>query len=317
MTPRSGPDLVAVGEAMVVLRPVQGSLAVSPEFSVSVAGAELNACAAAAALGGDTVFVTRFGDDPWAARIRRHAVQLGVGVDAETDATRPTGVFFAETSPDMERVVHYYRAGSAASTIDEHTAADAARLHGTTLLISGLTAALGDHPFACFRRLTELASASGAAMVVDANLRRALGIDTSVEAIRQALPLTTRLVLGRDEGLELFGSDDPLDIISAARAAGCAETVVKAGADGAYCLDRSGALRHVPAVKVTVADTVGAGDAFTGAFAWARGRGYGPVAATTIGVRIAARVVTAIGDSAGLPSPDEARLLLDDVEADE
>src|SRR5690606_33121543 len=88
-------DLLGLGEALVLLQPAAGaSLTTASTVDVHVAGAELNAAAALARLGGRAALCTRLGDDPFAARVRLTAGALGVELLAEVDPRRPTGVFF-------------------------------------------------------------------------------------------------------------------------------------------------------------------------------------------------------------------------------
>jgi sugar/nucleoside kinase (ribokinase family) len=62
------------------------------------------------------------------------------------DPTRPTGVFAKEVREDGARRVYYYRAGSAASALDESDVFRAVASGPTVVAVSGLTAALGEGP---------------------------------------------------------------------------------------------------------------------------------------------------------------------------
>lgn len=122
------------------------------------------------------------------------------------------------------------------------------------------------------------------------------------------LPLTTYLLLGTDEAVPLFGTDDPATVFSQAKTLGVGEVVLKAGAGG--CWHEGDAPTHLPSVAVRVVDPVGAGDAFAGAYLAARLRGIGPRGAAWLGTRFAASVVATAGDTDGLPSPTEVVALL-------
>lgn len=304
-------DVVGLGEAMVVLRPLERALEDADACSVSVAGAELNACAAVASLGGTAAFFTRVGDDPFGRRVLSRARSLGVHAICEVDPRQPTGVFFADRSMGAERSVYYYRGGSAAAQLDLADGVRAGRVPARVALLSGLTAALGDGgPARAVEAFAKAAHAAGTALVVDANLRPALGLERSLATLHAMLPLVSVLVLGQDEGLHLFGSDDPALIIAAGLSAGADEVVVKGGEHGAWCLDDSAKLHHTAAVETEVVDTVGAGDAFTGAYAWARARSFGSVGAVMIATRVAARIVAVAGDTEGLPGIDDRAAVL-------
>jgi 2-dehydro-3-deoxygluconokinase len=308
-------DVIGIGEVMVLLQTREGNdLEEGENLRMLVAGAELNACAAVAALGGSAAILTRFGQDPFAHRIERRAHELGVGLLYECDPTRPTGVFFKETTSGDERRVYYYRSGSAASAMDRSTLEMLGEAHPRAFLVSGLTAALGDGPAALLLAAAAAARRLDIRFAVDANLRPALGhLDRSVRTLNALLEYSSLLVIGTDEGDALFGTSDPQDIMTSARAAGCREIVVKAGAEGAFWMDDDGSAHHVASFAARVVDPVGAGDAFTGAYLWARQNGYTPRDATLIGSRLAARIVAVRGDTEGLPGPQEMASLLGDL----
>lgn len=81
-------------------------------------------------------------------------------------------------------------------------------------------------------------------------------------------------------------------------------TIVKRGARGAVALVDGGALR-VPAPRVRVVDTTGAGDAFDGGFLAALVAGEPLEGCLRAGIRLASRSVRAAGGLDGLPSRAE------------
>ncbi|MCU1523502.1 MAG: hypothetical protein JWO18_396 [Microbacteriaceae bacterium] len=301
-------DVVGIGEAMVLMQAPTGEvLAGAHSYDVHVAGAELNACAAVAALGGTAVYLTRLGDDPFASQVRTAASGLRVDIDAEIDPDRPTGVFFKDLTVTDERRVFYYRSGSAASALSDSDADRALDLHPRSVLVSGLTAALGDSPARMLRRVAERTAQTDSWLVVDANLRPALGnLDVSVRTVRELLPSTRILVLGRDEGEMIFERGDVAGIMRAALDEGAAEVVVKDGAEGCHWMDEGGVPRHLPSSATDVVDTVGAGDAFTGGYLWGRLEGFDARRSAVLGSWLAAAIVATPGDSAGLPGPEDA-----------
>ncbi|MDG6108943.1 sugar kinase [Dactylosporangium aurantiacum] len=307
--------IVGLGEAMVLFQPADLlPLEECRTASVHVAGAELNLLAAARRAGARAAFCSRVGDDPFGRRVV--AAADGLGVDAGlvgVDGARPTGVFVKDVRPDGARRVHYYRAGSAASALDEADADRALAAGPDLVAVSGLTAALGAGPRRAVLRLAREAHARGVPVAVDPNLRP--GLTGAAETVRQLLPLTAYLLLGMDEAGPLFGTDDPATVFARAKALGVGEVVLKAGADG--CWHEAGAAGdgpvHLPSVAVRVVDPVGAGDAFAGAYLAARLRGIGPGGAAWLGTRFAAGVVATAGDTDGLPSAAEVVALLEEA----
>jgi sugar/nucleoside kinase (ribokinase family) len=84
-------------------------------------------------------------------------------------------------------------------------------------------------------------------------------------------------------------------------------TVIKQGADGALALV-AGETLHVPAPRVRVADTTGAGDAFNGGFLAALAGGAPVEVCLAAGVRIGSESVRAPGGLDALPPCSAARL---------
>ncbi|GAA3934562.1 sugar kinase [Actinomadura viridis] len=307
------PDVAGVGEAMVLLQsPAGGALATAGLLEVHVGGAELNACATVARLGLRAWFASRVGDDPFGTRVVEQARALDVGTGLVTvDPDRPTGVFFKDALPDGRRRVHYYRSGSAASALDVPDAARILAARPRALLLSGITVALGPSPAALVRELAARARGAGSTVVLDPNLRPALGsYATVLETLRSLLPAVDLLALGQDEAAELLGTADPAEVFAAARAAGVREVLLKAGPDGAWYAGEGGAPRHEPSAAGRVVDPVGAGDAMLGGYLAARLAGAPPAAAARLGSRLAAGVIATVGDTRGLPGREEARALL-------
>ena len=263
-------DVVGVGEAMLLLQaPPPESLIEATYLHVDVAGAELNAVAAVARAGGRTALLTRVGDDPAGLRVLQTMATHGVeGNLVATDSAHQTGLFLRETPVDGSRRVFYYRSDSAASKMD---AVDADRLWSAevprAVILSGLTAALGAGPRRLFTSIASRAAAHGTAVVVDANLRPALGDRVEVaQSIRQILSCIDLLVLGDDESGAIFGTTAPSEVFAAAAAGGVKETVLKGGKHGCWYAGSRGEPIHMPSSAVTVVDSIGAGDAFLGGY---------------------------------------------------
>ncbi|WP_457963932.1 sugar kinase [Arthrobacter sp. D1-29] len=310
-------DVVGVGEAMMLLQaPPPSSIKEAPHLEVNVAGAEFNACAAVARLGGRAALLTSLGDDAPGQRVWQTMMELGVETQfVRVDPARPTGIFLRETPSDGSRRVFYYRRGSAASAMD---GSDADRLVADqaprAVLLSGLTAALGPGLRDLIKRISSDAASRGSAVVVDVNLRPTLGSMAEVIAtIRDVLPLVDLLVLGDDESPELFGTTSPDAVFSAAAEAGVKETVLKGAERGCWFQGDDGKPVHQPALASQVVDPIGAGDAFLGGYLGARLAGIPPAGAAILGSQFAAGVIASVGDTNGLPGPGEAKSLLEAV----
>lgn len=119
------------------------------------------------------------------------------------------------------------------------------------------------------------------------------------------------LVVNEVEAAELLGVAIPVEaaglaaaLDGAAAAAGGA-VVVTLGARGALVALPGAPVRHVPAVPVDAVDSVGAGDAFVGAFAAALAAGEPPEAAVRRGAVAGAITATVVGARATALSRDD------------
>jgi 2-dehydro-3-deoxygluconokinase len=306
------PELITVGEPMVLLQPpADQQLLTAPVLDVHVAGAELNVAAGTARFGVRTALCTAVGGDPLGARLIAAAGDLGIDTALiAVNPDRPTGLFLKDVTDDGARRVYYYRAGSAAAGL---TAADADRVlaaHPTTILTSGLTAALGDGPHALVARLCRECPAAGIEVAFDVNIRPQLGdVVGQGKRSRDLLEGCSKLFIGTDEALPVFGTADPDEIIAAAQAAGVRETVVKAGPDGLW-VNAGTDTYHLPSAAWSVIDPVGAGDAVAAGYLVGRLRGLAELPSAWLGNQLAAGIVSTLGDVTGLPTHVEARELL-------
>jgi 2-dehydro-3-deoxygluconokinase len=160
------------------------------------------------------------------------------------------------------RRVHYYRAGSAASTLRPQDFESVPVSGARTVLVTGITALIGADPQTAAIAVLE---AARGLRVVDPNFRRGLwGSDRRVELV---LPLIERcdLVLAGDQELtEIFGQAEPEELAHRCAQRGPREVVVR-------CDDRIGALRSNEWTELAIQteptpDPMGAGDAFNAGY---------------------------------------------------
>jgi ribokinase len=117
------------------------------------------------------------------------------------------------------------------------------------------------------------------------------------------------LVVNRVEASTLSAHDDPARAAEALQHAGAREVCVTLGAEGVlWCNERG--TQHLPAVRATAIDTVGAGDAFCGTLLAAFGHGLAMPLALRWAQAIAAVVVTRRGAQASFPDRATMRDLL-------
>ncbi|SDK80521.1 2-dehydro-3-deoxygluconokinase [Glycomyces sambucus] len=302
-------DVLCLGESMCVFAPsTAGPLRTAGELHAGVAGAESNVAVALARLGARAAWHGKVGADPFGLRIRDVLEAAGVDCSgAATDPARPTGVYFKNPGPEGT-VVHYYRRGSAASTMAPgHLAGVAAP---KILHLSGITPALSDSCAALIEELMVARALAPAVVSFDVNYRPALW------PVEEAGPVLARLAgaadiafVGLDEAQTLWGVKTAEDVRE--RVPGAGVLVVKDGGNGVTAFEGDAA-HYSPAEPVDVVEPVGAGDAFAAGFLFGRLRGASAAASMRLGHRLAAGALQIVGDLAPPPAPETVRAILED-----
>lgn len=258
------PEIVCVGETMILVTPVDAALASASEATLGLAGAESNVTAGLAAAGFRVAWASRVGDDPLGTRITDELERRGVETWVERDPDAPTGVMFKDPGAHGS-AVHYYRRGSAASRMAAGFL-DAGRLAGVRIVhTTGITPALSSSCRDMVDRLFADARAAGALVSFDVNDRRALwSIQDAAATLARLARAADIAFVGRDEAERIWGTTTPEDIRAFLQDAGL--LVVKDGDVGATAFSGDAKPVFVPAPVVEVVEPVGAGDAFASGF---------------------------------------------------
>ena len=302
-------DVLCLGESMIVLAPAAaGPLRAAVDLHMGVAGAESNVAVALAQLGAHAAWCGKVGDDPLGQRIRDVLDAAGVDCSGvQTDTERPTGVYFKDPGPDGTRV-HYYRRGSAASTMGP------GHLAGTRppriLHLSGITPVLSDSCAALIDQLLVERALAPALVSFDVNYRPALWpVSEAGPALAKLAAAADIAFVGLDEAQTLWGVKTADDVRELLPDAGV--LVVKNGGDGVTAFE-GGERRCSPAEPVDVVEPVGAGDAFAAGFLYGRLHNASLEASMRLGHRLAAGALQTVGDLAPPPPPETVRAILED-----
>ncbi|MEW2134248.1 sugar kinase [Streptomyces sp. NPDC005435] len=296
--------VVCVGETMAALAPdPPGPAADAGRLRLSVAGAESNVAMYLADHGVAATWLSALGDDPLGRRVRGAVGAAGVDVThVRTDPDRPTGLMLKNPAPTGTRV-HYYRQGSAASALGPGLLDHPAVRTATLLHLTGITPALSP---SCRDLVTRALAVPAAerpyAISFDVNHRPALWPkDTAPDLLRDLADRADIVLVGLDEAQHLWG---PALTPATVRALlpGPRILVVKDGSRTATAFTESEAV-SVAALRVTVVEPVGAGDAFAAGFLAGLLRGEPVHRALRLGHITAASALKVTSDRGPLP-PD-------------
>lgn len=264
-------ELLTVGETLACIR-ARRRLRLGGSLELSIAGAEANVAIGVSRLGHGSSVVGVVGDDELGALVLRTLRAEGVmsGNIRTTSAAR-TGLMLVNPRPGSGGEVLYYRSGSAGSMLapsDVELAFE--RMAPSLLHLTGITPALGPGPRQAILRAVELGNAAGSLLSLDLNFRSKLW--TRAEAARVLSPLAREvdILFASADELSLAALEDERLRDEQALAGNLLrarprEVVVTRGARGARLYLTGGCIER-EAVPVSVADTVGAGDAFVAGY---------------------------------------------------
>ena len=151
---------------------------------------------------------------------------------------------------------------------------------------------------------------------------RALGVPviadiewTAGESTNLLLEISDHLVLPIGFARRHTGREAPGDVLSALWSDTRSAVVLTDGAEGAYLMEVGGRPQHLPAHRVTVVDTTGAGDCFHGAYAHALVQNRSIRDCVRFAAAAAALSVAGRGGREALPAAGEVEELLQNADA--
>lgn len=252
--------ILCCGEALIDMIP-QATASGASGFVPHAGGAVFNTAIALGRLGCPTGFVTGLSDDLFGAQLAAALKDSGVDDAHVIRSHLPTTLAFVELNQGHARYTFYDENTAGRSLTPEQLPdlpdTDDALYFGGISLIS--------EPCAEFYAALALREAPKRLIMLDPNIRASFIRDESRYRARlDRMIAVADLLKVSDEDLDwIVPGEDTLE--QKARqlcAAGPRAVLVTRGAEGASAILASGARVDVPAQRVTIADTVGAGDTF-------------------------------------------------------
>jgi fructokinase len=251
---------VIAGEALI-------DLIIGQDGSVTPApgGGQYNAARALARLGGDVEFLGRLSDDWFGSLLRAKLEEDQVGTALVVDTDDPTTLVLAEIDADGVAHYHWYIERTTVPGLELEDARRALSPAPDALHVGTLGLAL--EPIADSLAAVVAEAPESTFVMVDPNCRPTATPDFErYQARMKRIIARADVVKGSDEDFEylaLAASPEASARLLVEQGAGA--VLVTQGSDVArgYC---SGGEVSVPVPTVQVADTVGAGDTFGGAF---------------------------------------------------
>jgi fructokinase len=246
--------IVVGGEALVdlveedsLLRPVPG-------------GGPFNTAIALGRLGVPVAYFGALSHDDYGCLLSRLLLDAGVDMSLVHWSDAPTPLAVVHRTDDGANTYTFYLAGTSLTDLPPDAALalpeDVLAIHVGTL---GLAL---DPPAAAYEALLER-EARRRTIVLDPNVRPSVFGDAASYRVRfeRLAGLANLVKLSEDDASWIYPGLEPKDILERILALGPRLVVITMGAGGAVAASADGHTQ-VPAVPVTVVDTVGAGDSF-------------------------------------------------------
>ena len=288
------PRITFVGEGMVELRQAAGE-----DYRLGYGGDTLNTAIHMARMDCKVAYASALGSDAFSADLRAQWAAEGLDCSALlTDPARSTGLYAISLDAAGERSFSYWRSDSAARQFFAlpQTAAALETIRRSDLLAFSLIslAILPDSGKEALLALAAQVCEAGGKVAFDANYRARLWQDpgTAARWRDRAIALATTGLPTLDDEREIGGAATAAEVAAHWQGLGCAETIVKLGAEG--CRLPDGSVVEPPA-RLQPVDTSGAGDAFNAGYLAARMAGMDIQTAAVRGHELAAWTIMRSG----------------------
>jgi len=259
----SEPRILVCGEALVDLVPTGETT-----YDARLGGGPFNVAVSVGRLGSRVGFCSRISTDPFGERLRAALTASGVDVASVQRGPEPTTLAVAGIGPDGGARYTFYADGTA-----DRLVTDPGPLPASVAAVSFGTLSLVFEPGASvYADLLRRSHTDGRLTVVDPNIRPDVFPDSYRRRFAALVP-SIDIVKASDDDVHWLGEGVDGSTPEQWLERGVAAVVTTHGADGASVRTRSVHVR-VPASRVPVADTIGAGDTVHGALLhWLAERG--------------------------------------------
>lgn len=272
-----------------------GETILGTEFQTFFGGKGANQAVAASRCGAAVTMIGRVGSDTLGDTILQNLKKEGIEIThVAQDKQKPTGVAFIVVDDDGQNTIVVAPGANGCVTADDIHEAQEAFPYSKVLVLQL------EIPLDAVEAAIQLGVENNTAVVLN---------PAPAQPLRPViLSQIDYLILNQSELRLLSGEDDRQTAIRKLQDMGCRTIVVTLGGDGALLIEGQ-TQNHLKAYTVKAVDTVGAGDAFVGAFAAAIAQGATTLEAAQWGNTAGALAVTKPGAQSSLPYGEEIELL--------
>jgi 2-dehydro-3-deoxygluconokinase len=311
------PDLISIGECMIELFS-EDPIEQADTFTRSLAGDSFNICVATQKLGTSAGYITRLGDDPFAAYLLNTWNSLGIDTSQIRTVDGFNAVHFVALMPDGNREFVYYRSGSAPTTLEPDDLDPDYIGSAKVFHCSGIAQAISETARATVLKAAQIAKERGLKVSYDPNYRHQLWRPEDLwTAASELLPYVDYFLPNTsDDAPALIGSDDPYRMVEHFREMGVPVVAVTRGEEGAVIGFEDRVVEIPPYSPGGPIDSTAAGDAFNGAFIHGLLNGMSVPESGWLGTITAGLKLRQRGAIGGMPTREEAFGVFDTLRAD-
>lgn len=246
----------------------EGSVNTARAFGRHYGGDVFNVAVAAARLGSSVSFVTRLGQDVFAAGLQEMLQKEGIQPVPAKPGRGGTSLYFVSSDAANGRNYVYYRDNSAVRQLGPNDITQSVLKGAKIVYASGITLAISDSARQATFKAFEMARKMGITTAFDPNYRSELwpSEERAVDALNNIVPLVDVLLpsFPRDT-VSLINFQRPEQVLEYFLFKGVKLVVVKAGPQGCY-LGYKREVQHLTAPPIKAIDSTGVGDAFNAGF---------------------------------------------------
>jgi len=241
------------GEVLIDLLPG------TPNRLAIVGGGPANTAKALSRLGYEVQFIDGISTDKYGQSAREELIRDGVGLDLALASDLPTCTATVSLSNDGSASYEFVIDGTATFAFDNSWLPDPERLKPEVLQIGTLVTII--EPGASVLYGWAVKVGEFAPIVFDPNIRPSVMPDLIRyrDEVEKWIKISSVVKFSEDDIAALYPNEDPIEIAKICLEKGVQLVVITRGADGLVGVTSDGVV-EVPGVKVSVVDTVGAGD---------------------------------------------------------
>lgn len=292
-------DLVAHVEKMAA----PGETVSGTEFKSHPGGKGANQAAAIGRLGHPVYMMGRVGDDAFGEELRSSLDGAGVDTTFVATSEGSSGVALIVLAANGENSIVVVPGANALLTPDDLDA-NLEVIRTANCVLTQL-----EIPLATVAHLAQICAREGVPLILDPAPAQPLPPEL-LHKISWITPNEVEARFFSSHGSSQNGDNGLKTLSNHLVSLGPRNVLLKLGERGAYLATGDSDHRRIPACKVEVRDTTGAGDAFNGAFAVALARGAKPAEAAAFASAAAALSVTRYGALPSMPGQAEVETFL-------